>query len=294
MTTERDPRTRIVLSWLREDAHESAERMLLRALDEVDATPQRRPSWPPQRIPELNTVRVLIAAAAIVVVAVVGPRLVPSSGDPGSPTHSPSPSPSAAQTAGAGLPIFPVLPGHPKPVAAGTYTLDSSFPVFTSFVVPPGWLTCVNNAGLLCPADGWGGVEIYIVTNVVVDPCDDAALRDPSVGPTVEDLVIAISSLPWSAVTPPTEITVDGFRGTELEVTAPTSSPCVGTDEFEMWATTLSALAKGVGPGERTRLRILDVHGTRVVIAGSYLPGTTSAQHLAEINAIIDSVRFRP
>ena len=44
MTTEHDPRTRIVLSWLREDAHENPEQMLLRALDEVDATPQRR-SW---------------------------------------------------------------------------------------------------------------------------------------------------------------------------------------------------------------------------------------------------------
>ena len=41
MTTEGDPRTRIVMSWLREDAHEDAERVLLRALDEVDATSQR-------------------------------------------------------------------------------------------------------------------------------------------------------------------------------------------------------------------------------------------------------------
>ena len=38
MTTERDTSTRIVLSWLREDAHENAEHALLRALDEdVDA-----------------------------------------------------------------------------------------------------------------------------------------------------------------------------------------------------------------------------------------------------------------
>ena len=49
MTIERDPRTRIVLSWLREDAHENAERVLLSALDEVDLTQQRRPRWPVQR-----------------------------------------------------------------------------------------------------------------------------------------------------------------------------------------------------------------------------------------------------
>ena len=52
MTTERDPRTRTVLSWLREDAHENAERVLLRALDEVDTTPQRRSRWPAWRSTE--------------------------------------------------------------------------------------------------------------------------------------------------------------------------------------------------------------------------------------------------
>jgi hypothetical protein len=33
MTTEGDPRTHIVLSWLRTDAHEDAEGVLRRALD---------------------------------------------------------------------------------------------------------------------------------------------------------------------------------------------------------------------------------------------------------------------
>jgi len=244
----------------------------------------------------MNTnAKLIVASAAVLVLAVVGYQFLPGSvGVGGPPTVSPSPSPSAAQTAGANLPIFPVLPGHPKPVAAGTYTHPyRSFPVSTSFVVPAGWLTCVNNAGLLCKADGSGEVKIFIVTNVVDDPCDVTALRDPSVGPTVEDLVIAISSLPWSAVTPPTDITVDGFRGTDFEVTAPTNSPCVGMDGFATWATTFTDEAEDASPGERKRLRILDVHGTRVVIAGSY-GGETSAQDLAEIGTIIDSVRFGP
>ena len=42
----------IVLSWLHEDAHENAEPYLLRALDEVDTTPQRRPWWPARRTTE--------------------------------------------------------------------------------------------------------------------------------------------------------------------------------------------------------------------------------------------------
>ena len=61
-----------------------------------------------------------------------------------------------------------------------------------------------------------------------------------------------------------------------------------------MVETVHSGSAIGEAPGERIQLRILDVQGTRVVIAGSDLPGTTSAQDLAHINAIMDSVRFGP
>ena len=77
MTTERDPGTRIVLSWLREDAHENAERVLLRALDEVDATPQRRSRWPARRSDRMNRFTLAMGAAAVIVLTVVGYNLLP-------------------------------------------------------------------------------------------------------------------------------------------------------------------------------------------------------------------------
>ena len=78
MTTERDPGTRIVLSWLREDAHENAESLLLRALDEVDTTPQRGRFWPARRFIDMNTfAKLAIAAAAVVVVAVAAVQFLP-------------------------------------------------------------------------------------------------------------------------------------------------------------------------------------------------------------------------
>ena len=95
MTTGHDPQTRIVLSWLREDAHENTERMLLSALDEVDATPQRR-SWLAWRSNRMNTyAKLIVAAAAVLVVAFAGFQLLPRSGGVGGePTIEPSPSPS--------------------------------------------------------------------------------------------------------------------------------------------------------------------------------------------------------
>ena len=93
MTTERDRNTRIVLSWLREDTHENAERVLLLALDEVDTTPQRRSWWPAWRTDRMNAYAKLIAAAAAVLVVAIGvyqllPGRGPGSGDP---TVAPSP-----------------------------------------------------------------------------------------------------------------------------------------------------------------------------------------------------------
>ena len=292
MSTDRDMK-RVVRSWMQEGVTKLPDRVLDGVLDQLPTTQQRRATWwPARRLPLMNNrLGLSVAAVTIVAVAALGYGLMQAGTTGQGP--SPAPSPSASQMRVARFPIFP---GPPRPVDAGIYAVGSDFqiPVSVSFVVPPGWLSCANNAGLLCPADGTGGVNIFIVTNVVADPCDETALRDPSVGPTVEDLVTAISSLPWSAVTPPTDITVDGFHGKEFEVTAPTSSPCVGTDDIATWATVLSDRANSVAPGERIRLRILDVRGTRVVIAGTYLPGTTSLQHLAEINAIIDSVRIEP
>ncbi len=95
MTTERDPSTRVVLSWLREDLHENAESVLLRALDEVDTTPQRRSRWPAWRTHRMNTyAKLLAAAAAVLIVALVGYRFLPRDGGfGGQPTVAPSPSP---------------------------------------------------------------------------------------------------------------------------------------------------------------------------------------------------------
>lgn len=305
---------RVIRSWLHEDRHEDVSRVAGSVLDQVDATPERRTTWwSARRTPVMNKFLTIgLGTAAVVVALFIGAQVLgsPNGGLGTEPTATatavPTPEPTLEATpspsAEAGLPSpsaaftpiahFPVFPGPPRPVEAGTYDLGPEFPVSVSFVVPAGWLSCVNNARLLCLADEVGEVTIDIVTNVVADPCK-TTLRDPSVGPTVDDLVTAISSLPWSAVTPPTDVTVDGIRGQEFEVTAPISSACAG-DAFAVWVATLNGRVHEVSPGEQNRLRILDVQGTRVVIAGSYRPGTTSLQELAEINAIIDSVRIEP
>jgi hypothetical protein len=92
MSTDRDT-TRIVRSWLKEDAHENADRVLDLVLDQIDTTPQRRATWwPVRRLMTMNsTTRYGIAAAAVVLAALVGFSLINNqlANDP-TPTPSPS------------------------------------------------------------------------------------------------------------------------------------------------------------------------------------------------------------
>jgi hypothetical protein len=95
MSQERDV-TRLVRSWIREDQHESADRILGVVLDRLDTTPQRRSWWPARRSNRMNTyAKLIVAAAAVLVVAFAGFQLLPRSGGVGGePTIEPSPSPS--------------------------------------------------------------------------------------------------------------------------------------------------------------------------------------------------------
>ena len=93
MSTDRET-TRIVRSWLEEGVTALPDRVLDAVLDQLPATPQRRSWWPTWRSNRMNTyAKLLAAAAAVLVVAVVGYQFLPRAGGPGGqPTITPSPS----------------------------------------------------------------------------------------------------------------------------------------------------------------------------------------------------------
>ena len=131
------------------------------------------------------------------------------------------------------------------------------------------------------------GVAFLIVDNVVADPCGPInQLLDPPVGPSVDDLVAAISNLDGFEATAATEVTVDGFQGMQFTVTAPEIEGCGAT-----WV--VADRTNGVGPAEVNEMRILDVDGVRVVISGSYFP-EASAEQLSGIHSVIASIQIEP
>ena len=174
---------------------------------------------------------------------------------------------------------------------AGAYVFGDPFPVRVTVEVPEGWTSCVYGpveAGVC--RDDESGVNFVIVDNVVSDPCDQSQPRlVPPVGPSVDDLVSAISNLEGFETTDPVDVTVDGFQGKQLEL-SPEPAFCQGG--ISTWAT--AQRTNGIAPGEVNLLRILDVAGTRVMVAAAHQPTRTTADELAEIRRVFDSVHVAP
>jgi hypothetical protein len=307
MTTERDSRTRIVLSWLREDAHENPERMLLRALDEVDTTPQRRSSWPAWRFSDVNNVaKVLVATAAVVAFAVVGINLLPGSpsgaagspppaspaahsvAPPTSPSPRPTPEPTASLVTRVLTPFGPDGSDDEDPRAASiTFTFDA----------PASWQPIEGREQLGAGIDDNGPsneayLEFYRVVGLYSDPClteeedkVDAGLIP--VGPTVDDLVTALVDHPSLDVTSPVDVTLAGVSGKYLDLRVPKDiSACF------VYKPMLGNIY-AQGPGQRWHMWVLDVGGVRVLVETQDYAGT-SAERLAEEQAIIDSLEIKP
>ena len=279
MTSGRDT-TQIVRSWLLDGVDRLPDRVLDAVLDQLPATHQRRrdwwmPSWP-DRTPRL--MKFVVVSAVIVVAALLGLEVI-SLQNVGKPGPDATPATSAIN-----------LPLEVRSLGAGSYVLDE-FPVEVEFDVPSGWYTCSESVAEqgVCTAPGNVGGEIglsfLVVENVVADPCGERLL-DPPVGPSVDDLVTAIANLDRFTVSAPRDVNVSGLTGKEITLTAPANPGC----DLRTWS--MGTRTNGVGSGERNVLRIVDVDGTRVMFAAASFPGSTPAESMEELGAVMDSIRI--
>ena len=292
MTTDRDT-TRIVRSWLRTDEYESADRVLADVLALVDTTPQR-PWWPSRRFAQMNRfAKAVIAAAAVLVVALVGYNLLPTTGGAGGhggapPTSTPAPSLSPT-------PTFPMQRQNPD----DSYTFGTGLASRVTFHVPGGWSGVAYDPWVVIGPRGREApegmaVRGYAVQNLVKNPLSvGEGVLDPPVGPTVADLVGAIVSHPAWTATEPTDITIDGRAGQLVRLTIPTDVR-LGTDgSFYLFADAWAGYVWGSAPGQTFDLYIVDVAGERIVIDAFHYPGT-SASDLAAQRAFVDSIQLDP
>jgi hypothetical protein len=149
---------------------------------------------------------------------------------------------------------------------------------------------------------GLDAVAITTVTNLVRDGCVDPSYAEPPVGPSVDDLASGLVELaPFRVTSPPEDVTVDGYSGKHLELTVPDLpidhegfKGCIG-GRLNSWVDGIygDTFDGYTDPGSREEFWILDVEGTRLVIAAERSPGLPS-KDLAEQQAILDSIRIEP
>jgi hypothetical protein len=227
-----------------------------------------------------NTVRLVVAAAAVVVIALLGYQLLiaPNVGEPTpSPSGSPSAEPSGAATPGptaTGPVSFTDHEGGGRALEPGQYLIDYASPVEVTITVPPepfetyptAWYKALFDWGPWHQSNG-ARLGFGIVENLYVDPCDAAlALLNPAVGPTVDDLVTAIGSVPGLDVSSSSAATLGGYSGQLMELTGG-EHPVDCIENPTVWETTgdqPSFLLPSTG--DRVRVWILEVGENRLVI----------------------------
>jgi hypothetical protein len=294
MSTDRDT-TRIVRSWLEEGATSLPDRVLDAVLDQVPATPQRRARWLAWRVFDMNaTIRLAIGAAALVVAAIIGFSVLPSgSGVGGGPAATPTPVPTPTPT-----PIaLPLNPQELTMTEHSTYLAGDPFQIPITFTAPAGWSGKVGGPYAAYLDSGpseteTAAIELSLSQAIYADPCHDRGFLAPQPGPTVDDLAAALASLPGFDATSPTAVTVDGYGGKQLTLTAPANfAGCtLSPDGYRLWQLPLGGILS-FSPYQRTTLRIVDVKGKRLVVSSDTWP-TTSAQELAEVQGILESIRI--
>ena len=137
----------------------------------------------------------------------------------------------------------------------------------------------------------WMAVGAGSIPNIYTDRCQwRSALLDPPVGPTVDDLTIALADVWGADATAPVDVTLDGFAGKQIVLTVPTDVDFADCDneQFYGWPGRYYQ-----GHGQIDRLWILDVEGERLVVLASFFP-EGSTEDLAELQQVIDSIQIEP
>ena len=303
MSTERET-TRIVRSWLEVGATALPDRVLDVVLDQLPATPQRRPFWRAWRFPNMNSpVRYAIAAAAVLVVALVGYQYRPASNlGSGGRTPEPTLTPSLAPTAAASAPTLPLTDS----LAAGRYR---PYPDLALTVdAPAGWSTC-------CESPAWiihdGGEQLNAAiffddfTGLAVpeDPCkwSSGASSEPVGARAFADALTAQSG---SATRVPEEVTVAGLPGFHVRLVVPgdfevekqadgdDSFLACDQDQYTFWTSPAGeAWRYAQGLNQIEDVYLVDVDDRTLAFDLSHFPRASDA-HLEALDGMLASIEI--
>lgn len=229
MVTDRDT-TRIVRSWLEDGRTSLPDHVLDAVLDQLPATPQRRSWWPTRRFADMNAfAKFATAAAAVVLVAVVGVSLLPGVGPIGGPGPTPTPVPTPVVTPTPEPTVPPAPPAGDIPPGRYAWTWPGGS---VSFDVPAGWAAVDPRGGIERNKDtpeeialaNWLPGTRTEVSRVFDDACGVEGTV-VEIGPTTADLVAALEAQVGTTTTV-TEVEIDGLPASRIDITVdPATDP---------------------------------------------------------------------
>ncbi len=305
MTARPDPFSSID-AYLEDGPMELPERAYDAVRSEIDHTRQRVVLGP-WRVPDMNNfTRFAIAAAAVLVIAVVGVTLLPRLGGVAAPTTAPTAQPATAQPSATTPPSAPALfPDLSDQVAPGTYFWAGFGNGSTlTFTMPAGWASAYSVAN----KHRGGPAEIafgpWTIANIYADPCQwQGSLLEPAVGPTVDDLATALVAQEGRNASAPTDVTLGGRSAQRIELSVSPDLDMATCDRgiIRTWVTPgengadWPAGEEYYGPrsGQLNVTYIVDLGDARLVFDTWHMPGTSAAD-LAELDAIIESIQIQP
>jgi hypothetical protein len=285
--SNRDP-IRIIETWLDEGVATLPDRVLDAVLDDLPATPQRRPSWLARRSLSMNnTARIGLGVAAVVTVAVIAVSQLPGLLPPGGET-TPSPSVAASATP-TPAPVFPA----DGELTMGRYSMTRSGVQLSIDVPASGWSsssgysiskgTTPSQANLIFWTDA--------PDNVYSDPCTKTRLSPPS-GTTAPELAASVAAVPGTElVEGPLPVTIGGRPAQHVVLRIPNDLGCSAANEFFLWYDEAIGGRTPSEIGATIHVWVIDVDGVLVWIDGEILQGTASELEL-EMQEIIDSIVF--
>lgn len=284
---------RIVQSWLDEGRTKLPGHILDAVLDQVPTTRQRRSWWLARRTADIDTfAKLAIAAAAVVVITVVGMNLLSADGRVGGSAASPSPTlrPSPSRPSPGSSPDTGVLTAGRKSVS-----IDG---VLFSLTVPPGWesfgwdypnyisKSTVGPQG----AEGvvfWTG---YPPSGHTAEPCH--YLRSQSIEPVVADLAAAVSAVPGTdLLSEPSDMLVGGLAAKHVVIFVREDVGCDPGFFFTYPNLYGGALWPETVPGDTVTVWIVDAGGTLLFIEAKTHEDADAALNL-EIEQIVNSIQF--
>lgn len=267
----------------------------------------------------MNTpIRIAVAAAAVIAIALVGVNLVPKSGGVGGlaptpvptvdPTATPSPSATPTSTPAA-LAVIP--PGKlcssstcvTGALQAGTYSIDAGTlaPGDLTFTVPVGWTTeqgfvrknfDLNPPGKIEDSPNELVFSTWFVTDIYTDACHWQT-TEVSAGTTVDQLTSLLEVQKGRVGSNSTNTTIGGYPAKRIQLMVSTSIDMTACDHgvLKVWPDPGGGGLCCGAAGSTDVVDVINVAGQRFVVVARYA-GEASPADVAELNALVASIKI--